>query len=165
MMRWTLAVKHLAEVRYNEQPPAGIFDKPADAVVVEQEVDYMVDPDSGLVADGIPPEEACLTIVQRTGEALIAVDQATLCKLDLFFRLYPPHIWDQIRKLKETGQWVSEVAITGTPYQEADLWYVPLEVRGQTGQAETRNAMIKFYRLEGKTLCFIIGSKEKGVVD
>jgi hypothetical protein len=77
----------------------GIFDKPADAVVVEQEVDCMVDPDSGLIADGMTREEACLAIVQ------------------------------------------------------------------QTGQSETRNAMIKFYQLEGKTLCFIIGSKEKGVVD
>jgi len=25
--------------------------------------------------------------------------------------------------------------------------------------------MIKFYELEDKTLCFLIGSKEKGVVD
>jgi hypothetical protein len=40
-----------------------------------------------------------------------------------------------------------------------------LAIVKQAGQAETRNAMIKFYQFEGKTLCFIIGSKEKGVVD
>lgn len=51
------------------------------------------------------------------------------------------------------------------PYQEGDLWYVPVEIRSGTGKSETQNAMIKFYQLEGKTLCFIIGSKEKGVVD
>ena len=90
MMRWTLAVKHLTEIRYNEQPPAGIFDKPADAVVVEKEVDCMVDPDSGLIADGMTREEACLAIVKQAGQALVDVDQATLRKLDLFFRLYPP---------------------------------------------------------------------------
>ncbi len=164
-LRSLLAVKHLKEIRYNEQPPAGIFDRPGDAVVVKQEVDCLVDPDSGLVADGMTQEEACLTIVKQTGQALIDVDQATLCKLDLFFRLYPPSIWDQIRKMKEAGQWASEFAITGAPYREGDLWYVPVEIRSKASQSETQNAMIKFYHLEGKTLCFIIGSKEKGVVD
>ena len=165
MMRWTLAVKHLTEIRYNEQPPAGIFDKPADAVVVEHEVDCMVDPDSGLLADSMTQEQACLAIVKQAGQALVDLDQATLRKLDLFFRLYPPQIWEQLRKMREAGTWVSEVAITGVPYKENGLWYVPLEIRSKTGQAETRNAMVKFYQLEGKTLCFIIGSKEKGVVD
>jgi len=165
MMRKTLAVKHLAEIRYNEQPPAGIFDKPADAVVVENEVDCEVDPDSGLVADGMTREEACLAIVRQSGRALVDLDQATLCRLNLFYRLYPPQIWEQIRKIKEAGQWVSEVAVTGAPYQEGDLWYVPVEIRNATGKSETQNAMIKFYELEGKTLCFLIGSKEKGVVD
>jgi|GEM_PF-805951 len=165
MMRHTLAVKHLTEIRYNEQPPAGLFDKPADAVVVDEEVDTMVDPDSGLIADGMSREEACLAIVKQTGQALIDLDQATLCKLDLFFRLYPPAIWDQIRKMKEVGQWVSEFTVTGAPYQEGDLWYVPVEIRSGGGKSEKQNAMIKFYELEGKTLCFIIGSKEKGVVD
>jgi hypothetical protein len=92
--------------------------------------------------------------------ALIDVDQATLCKLDLFFRLCPPEIWDQIRKIKEASPWASEVAITGTAYQEGDLWYVPPEIRRRTGPSETQNAMTRFYQLEGKPLCFIIGSKE-----
>ena len=165
MMCKTLAVKHLAEIRYNEQPPAGLFDKPADAVVVENEVDCMVDPDSGLSADGMTREVACREIVQRTGQALIDLDQATLCKFDLFYRLYPPPIWEQLQKMKEAGQWVREFAITGPPYQEGDLWYVPVEVRRKTGPSEAQNAMIKFYEFEGKAFCFIIGSKEKGVVD
>lgn len=33
------------------------------------------------------------------------------------------------------------------------------------GKGEVQTAMIKFYEMEGKTLCFIVGSKEKGVVD
>jgi hypothetical protein len=165
MMRRTLAVRHLTEIRYNEQPPAGIFDKPVDAVVVENEVDCEVDPDSGLAADGMTREEACLAIVKQSGRALVDLDQATLRRLNLFYRLYPPFLWDQIRKTKEAGQWVSEVAVTGAPYQEGDLWYVPVEIHSGTGKSETQNAMIKFYDFEGKTLCFLIGSKEKGVVD
>ena len=55
--------------------------------------------------------------------------------------------------------------IKGEPYQEGELWYVPIEIRGPADQNEVQNAMIKFYELEGKTFCFIIGSKEKGVVD
>jgi hypothetical protein len=165
MMRRTLAVRHLTEIRYNEQPPAGIFDKPADAVVVENEVDCEVDPDSGLVADGMTREEACLAIVKQSGRALVDLDQATLRSLNLFYRLYPPQVWDQIKKAKEAGQWVSEVAVTGAPYQEGDLWYVPVEIRSGGGKSETQNAMIKFYDFEGRTRCFLIGSKEKGVVD
>jgi hypothetical protein len=165
MMRQTLAVKQLVEIRYNEEPPAGIFDKPADAVVVEQEVDCLVDPDSGLVADGITPEEACLAIVKQTGQALVDLDRTTLCKLDLFFRLYPPHIWEQIAKMKDAGQWVSEFVITGAPYREGDCWYVPAEVRSKARPREVTSPMIRFYHFEGRTFCFIVGSKEKGVVD
>jgi hypothetical protein len=165
MMRKTLAVRNLAEIRYNEQPPEGIFDLPADAVIVDEEVDCMVDPDSGLLADGMTREQACLKIAKQTGQALVEIDRNALCKLDLFFRLWPDQIWEQVRKMKDEGQWVKEVVITGEPYQEGELWYVPIEVRGQTGQNEVQNAMIKFYEMEGKTYCFIIGSKEKGVVD
>ncbi len=165
MMRRTLAVKHLTEIRYNEQPPAGIFDKPVDAVVVENEVDCQVDPDHGLPADGMTREEACLAIVKQSGRALVDLDQATLRRLNLSYRLYPPPLWEQIKKAKEAGQWVSEVVVSGPPYQEGDRWYVPVEIRSGIGNSEMQNAMIKFYELERKTFCFIIGSKEKGVVD
>jgi hypothetical protein len=67
--------------------------------------------------------------------------------------------------MKEAGQWVSEVTITGTPYEQGDLRYVPLEIRSTTGEPETENAVIKFYQFGDKTSCFIVGSKEKGVVD
>lgn len=165
MMRKTLSVKNLTQISYNEQPPEGIFDLPEDAVIVENEVDCWVDPDSGLITDDMTREQACLEIVKQTGKALVELDQATLCKLDLFFRLYPPQIWAQLREMKEAGEWVKEVAITDKPYREGELWYVPIEIRGPNDQNETQNAMIKFYELEGRTFCFIIGSKEKGVVD
>jgi len=165
MMGKTLAVKNITEIHYNEEPPEGIFEMPPDAVVVEEEVDCMVDPDSGLIADNMSKEEACLEIVEQTGQALIDLDIDTLCKLDLFFRLYPPDIWEQIRKMKENGQWVSEFNITGEPYQEGELWYVPCEIKTADGQGEIQNPMLKFYEMEGSIYCFIIGSKEKGVVD
>ncbi|MCU0914500.1 MAG: hypothetical protein MUC88_08065 [Planctomycetes bacterium] len=165
MMRQTLAVKNLTEIRYNEEPPASLFDKPADAVVVEQEVDCMVDPDAGLVADGMSRTDACREIVERAGRALIDLDQTTLCRLDLFYRLFPPPIWEQLQKMKKAGRWIQEVVITGVPYQEGDLWYVPAEVRVPGRPAEVTTPMIKFYEFEGKILCFVIGSKEKGVVD
>ena len=77
MMRKTLAVKNLEWIRYNQEPPEGIFEKPAGAKIVDSEVDCMVDPDSGLVADGIAREQACLAIVEQTGKALIDVDVQT----------------------------------------------------------------------------------------
>ena len=165
MMTRTLAVKKLEYIRYNEQPPEGIFDMPKDAKIMEEEVDSMVDPDSGLIADGMSRPEACLAIVKQTVQALIDVDVATLCKLDLFFRLYTPEIWEKIKEMKAAGQWVNNFNITGDPYQEGELWYVPCEIRGIAGKSEVQTPMIKFYEMEGKTICFIIGSKEKGVVD
>jgi hypothetical protein len=165
MMRKTLALKNVTQIRYNEQPPEGIFDMPADATIVEEEVDCMVDPDSGLIADGMTREEACLAIVEQAGRALIDIDISTLTKLDLFFRLYTPEIWEKIRKMKAAGQWIDKFAVIGAPYQEGELWYVACEMTVASGTSEVQNAMIKFYQMEGKTLCFIIGSKEKGVVD
>jgi hypothetical protein len=138
---------------------------PKDAKIMEEEEDSMVDPDSGLVADGMSRPEACLAIVKQTVQALIDVDVATLCKLDLFFRLYTPEIWEKIKEMKAAGQWVNNFNITGDPYQEGELWYVPCEIRGIAGKSEVQTPMIKFYEMEGKTICFIIGSKEKGVVD
>jgi len=165
MLRKTLSLKNVGWIRYNEEPPEGIFDMPANAKVVEEEVDCMVDPDSGLIADGMSRKEACLAIVKRTGQALVDVDIDTLCRLDLFFRLYPPEIWEKIKQAKVAGQWVQEFVIQGDAYQEGELWYVPCEIRGINGKSEIQNPMIKFYEMEGHTYCFIIGSKEKGVVD
>lgn len=165
MLRKTLALKNVGLIRYNEEPPEGIFDMPADAKIVESEVDCMVDPDSGLIADGMSRQEACITIVKQTGKALIDVDIATLRKLDLFFRLYTPEIWEKIKQMKAAGQWVDELVITGDVYQEGDLWYVPCEIRGSNGSKELQTPMVKFYEMEGHTHAFIIGSKEKGVVD
>jgi hypothetical protein len=165
MMRKTLAVKNLEWIRYNEQPPEGIFDMPADAKIVESEVDCMVDPDSGLIADGMSREQACLEIVRQTAKALIELDIPRLKSLDLFFRLYPDWIWDKIKAVKQSGQWVAELPITGDPYQEGGVWYVPCQFLYANGKTEQTTPMIKFYEMEGHTHAFIIGSKEKGVVD
>jgi hypothetical protein len=165
MMRKTLAVKHLTEIRYNEAPPAGIFAKPADAVVVTQEVDCMVDPDSGLAVGEMTHEEACRELVKQACQAIIDLDQAKLKSLALFFRLWPPQIWEQVAKMKEAGQWVQSYEITGEPYPEGDVWFLPTELKAADGKTETQTVMIKFYTFDGTTRCFSIGSKEKGVVD
>ncbi len=165
MMRETLAVRNLQWIHYNQVPPEGIFDLPADAKVVEDEIDSMVDPDSGLAVDNMTKQQACLEIVRQTGRALVDLDPAALCKLDLFFRLYTPDIWEQLKQMKQAGQWVDELVITGEAYEEDGFWYVPCEIRMLDGKSEVQTPMIKFYEMEGKTLCFIVGSKEKGVVD
>ncbi|MGE5294688.1 MAG: hypothetical protein ACM3VT_07655 [Solirubrobacterales bacterium] len=59
--------------------------------------------------------------------------------------------------------------LPGTTPSDVTTWairgYVSPEIRRKTGQSETQNTMIKFYDFEGRIRCFIIGSKEKGVVD
>jgi hypothetical protein len=165
MMRKTLAVKNLELIRYNQEPPDGLFNMPAGARIVEAEVDCIVDPDSGLIADGMTHEEACLAIVKQSGQALIDVDISTLRKLNLFFRIYTPQIWEKVKEMKAAGKWVDTFTITGVPYQQGDCWYVACEVKSGGGKAEVNTPMIKFYEMEGHTYCFIIGSKEKGVVD
>jgi len=90
-------------------------------MVMAEEVDTILDPDSGLPADSTSRQDACLAIIQQSGRALIDLDQATLRRLNLSYRLYPPFFWHQIKKAKEVGQWVSEVTVTGAPYQQGDL--------------------------------------------
>ena len=165
MMRKTLAVKHLTEIRYNQEPPAGIFDMPADAQVVEQEVDCLVDPDSGLVADGMTREEACLAIVNQACQAMIDLDTPKLESLALSFRLWPDQLWERAKQMKATGQWAQGYEITGEPYKEGDYWYVPAEIKLPGDKTEVQTAMIGFYDFGGVTHCFCIGSKEEGVVD
>jgi hypothetical protein len=165
MMRKTLAVKNLEWIRYNEQPPEGIFEMPSDAKIVGSEVDCMVDPDSGLIADGMSRQGACLAITRQACQAMIDLDIPTLTNLSLLFRLWSPEIWQMVKEMKDDGQWVQGYEITGAPYQEGDIWYVPCLLKLADNKAEMNTPMIKFYMMEGKTYCFIIGSKEKGIVD
>ena len=67
--------------------------------------------------------------------------------------------------MKTDGKWVDNVAITGQPYQQGNFWYVPSEISMQNGKTEVATPMIKFYQFDESTHCFIIGSKEKGIVD
>lgn len=165
MIRRGLVIKHLTEIRYNEEPPAGIFTRPADAVMVDQAVDCWVDPDSGLAVGEMTREEACRELVRQACQAMIDLDQAKLKSLALFFRRWPPHIWEQVTKMKEAGQWVESYEITGEPYPEGDVWFLPTELKAADGKTETQTVMIKFYDFEGNVRAFSIGSKEKGVVD
>ena len=164
-MRSAFTVKNIEWIRYNQEPPGGIFDMPAHAKIVQDGFDCWVDPDAGLTADGMTRQQACLAIVKQTGQALIDLDIDTLCKLDLFFLACPPEIWEQLRQMKESGQWVDAYVVAGDVYEEGDFWYVPCEIHMSDGKSEFQTAMIKFYEMEGKTICVIVGSKEKGVVD
>lgn len=163
--RQQLAVRNLEWIRYNEEPPEGIFKKPANAKIVQNGFDCWVVPDAGLVADGMTRQQACLEIIRQTGKAIIDLDFDTLCKLDLFFLEYAQEYWDLLRKMKQAGPWVNKFVITGDVYKEGDFWYVPTELRISDGKSEVQTPMIKFYEMEGKTICIIVGSKEKGVAD
>jgi hypothetical protein len=165
MMRKTLAVKNLEYISYNEQPPDGIFDMPADANIVESEIDCIVDPDSGLVADNMSRQEACLEIVRQTVNALIELDIPKLKSLNLYYRIYPDWMWDKLTAMKQNDQWIDEIPITGNAYHQGELWYVPCRIVYPNGKTETTTPMIKFYEMKGSLRCFIVGSKEKGAVD
>jgi len=163
--RQQLTVKNIDWIRYNQEPPDEIFEIPADAKVVQNGFDCWVDPDSGLAADGMTRQEACQAIVKEMRRALVDLDIETLCKLDLMFLEFAPEMWEQLRQMKEAGQRVDEFVATGDAYEEDDFWYVPCELRGSDGKTEVQTPMIKFYEMEVKTLCIIVGSKEHGIAD
>lgn len=160
-----MKVKNIEWIRYNEEPPEGIFKVPDDAKVVQYGFDCWVTPDSGLVADGMTKQEACLEIIRQSEKALIDLDIEKLCSLDLFYCRYAPEHWDLLRTRKESGPWVIEYVVTGDIYEEGDFWYVPTEIRISDGVIEPQTLMIKFYEMEGKTICVIVGSKERGIAD
>ncbi len=62
-------------------------------------------------------------------------------------------------------EWVQGYEITGEPYPEDDVCFLPTELKMANGKTETQTIMIKFYDFDGAKRCFSIGSKEKGVVD
>lgn len=164
MMKKTVAVKNLEYIVYNEEPPKGIFEMPADARIVGEVIDCMVDSDCGLIADGMSREEACLEIVRQIGKALVELDIPKLKRFALYYRIFPEWMWGNFREKKQNGQWVIELSVIGGAYQQGDLWYVPCKIVDAGGKTEFITPMIKFYEMEGHTYCFIIGSKEKGVV-
>jgi hypothetical protein len=96
---------------------------------------------------------------------MIDVNETKLQSLALFFRLWTPQLWDRVRQMKEARQWVQDYEITGQPYPEGDVWFLPTVLKMAGGKTETQTVMIKFYKFDGTTRCFSIGSKEKGVVD
>ncbi len=163
--RQQLTVKNIVWIRYNQEPPDGIFEIPGDAKVVQNRFDCWVDPDSGLAADGMTRQEACQAIVKEMRRALVDLDIETLCKLDLMFLEFAPEMWEQLRQMKEAGQRVDEFVATDDAYEEDGFWYVRCELRGNDGRTEIQTPMIKFYEMGGKTLCIIVGSKEGGVAD
>ncbi len=127
---------------------------------------FLVDPETKLpVRFETLREEACLELTRQTCQAMVDLDRAKLESLALFFRLWPPQIWEQVEKMKAAGQWVQSYEITGEPYQEGDRRYVPTQVKGPGDNTEVQTVMIKFYDFDGATHAFSIGSKEKGVVD
>jgi hypothetical protein len=83
----------------------------------------------------------------------------------LTFRLLNDALWRQVQETKDRGQWITEYTITGEPYPEDDVWYVPCKIVHSGGKTEVDTPMIKFYDFEGHRYAFIIGNKEKGVVD
>jgi len=163
--RQALTLRNIDWIRYNEDPPEGIFNVPADATIVRNDFDCWVTPDSGLVADGMTKPEACLEIARQTGKALIDLDIERLCKLDLFFLQYAPEHWELLKKRKESEPWANEYVITGDVYEEGEFWYVPSEIRINGDTCEVLTMMVKFYEMEGKTICVIVGAKETGVAD
>ncbi len=165
MIRRTLWIRNIEWIRYNQVPPKGLFDLPGDAEVVSEEVDVLVDPHSGLTVDGMTDPEAVKAIVTKTAEAMVALDRDVMQRYALTFRTWPDSIWQQVRAMKDRGQWVESYAVTGEPYPEGEIWFVPCQIRHSTGKVEVDTPMIKFYDFEGHRYAFIIGNKEKGVVD
>jgi hypothetical protein len=166
LTRKGLAIKNIEWIKYNEEPPEGIFDSPGNAKVVTEEPDIYVDPDSGLAADGLTPEKACIEITTQAGQALVAGDISKFRELAPFFRVVSDETWSKAReKAKAANHLVVEFVITGSPYEEGDRWFVPCKTTYSNGTIEHTTPMIKFYKIEGRQRCYIIGSKEKGVYD
>jgi hypothetical protein len=67
--------------------------------------------------------------------------------------------------MKEAGQWVQGYEITGEPYPEGNVWFLPTELKIANGTTEVQTIMIKFYDFDGNVRAFSIGSKERGAVD
>jgi len=157
MLRWPLAVKTLEWIRYNEQPPEGLFDMPAGARIVDKEIDALVHPDAGILAEGLSPEQACVEIMTTIVQAITDEDRETFQRL--FMLPLPDRAWQKLLGQRPMRLEHDE------PYREGDCWYLPCRLISSDGRTQNTTPMIKFYEIEGKTYGFRIGSKEHGVID
>ncbi|MBN1765965.1 MAG: hypothetical protein JW860_11950 [Sedimentisphaerales bacterium] len=154
MARNTLAVKNLFEIRYNEEPPAGLFDMPEDAVVVEEEIDCIVHPGMGMPADDMTAEEACLQLVKKVIQATNQFDYKTVQNLRFPAPIPPDEILEAM-KAQLGNQPLIELIKHGNPYQHGDMWYLPVTLLEGGRKTKKEDIPIKFYEFDGKSYCII----------
>lgn len=161
LMRKTICVKHLAWIRYNETLPQVIFDVPPDARIVISEIDAMVYPEKGLLAEGLSPQQACVKLVSTITQAVIDKDFKTLNR---YFLLPMP---EDFFTNPPTPQKPVPLELLGhdEPYKHEDYWYVPVKLKLTNGEIQHTTPMLKFYKMDGKSYCFFVGTKENGLLD
>ena len=108
-------------------------------------------------ADGLTEEQACVKLVDALFQAINDGDREAFARFYLV-PLRDEH-WQVLLGLRPIQ------VERGEPYSEGEFWYVPCRIILSDGRAEPTTPMIKFYEMEGKSYCFRVGSKERGLVD
>jgi len=153
MIHKTLAVKNLGCIRYNEQPPEGIFDLPKDAVVVTNEHDVIVHPGIGMPVNGLTPEQACIKIIKDATKAMNDLDWATVKKLYFPFIIPPEEIQEKLKLDRDIP--LIELQKIDQPYQKGDYWFVHCISKEANGKVKDGEIPIKFYKFDGQSYCII----------
>jgi hypothetical protein len=165
-MNRPLAIRSLDWIRYNEPVPDGLFDIPVGAKIVSEEADIDAMPDNGQDATGLSREEACRTLVQRMGRAMIEGNIAEFRQCAPFFWVVPDEMLTQgFAAAEKSGRAPVELTVLDKAYQEGDHWFIRCGIRYRNGSGDESTAMIKFYRFGDAERCIVIGSKEKGAYD
>lgn len=146
--RQTIAVRNMSEIIYNQEPPAGIFDVPADAEEVTHEHDVYVRPDIGMPVGDLTPQQACEKIVRDTTAAMNARDWKTVAKL--MFPFGPPPKEMEARIPADLSQPLVEILELGKPYEKDGYWYIPSKSREYGGRIKEEQVPVKFYEFDGR---------------
>lgn len=158
LMRQTLAVREMYDIQYNQDLPELVFQIPADAEEVFEEVDVFVRPDVGMPLGDMNKPEACVQIMHQAIDALNVLD------IDTFAKLTFPHGFlprEMLGKMLQAGLQKNpdgpqiELLSYETPYEDGAFWYIK-HTTNQPEKGTVEEAMpVRFYEFDGIRYCII----------
>ncbi len=156
-MRQTIAVKNMSLIEYNLPDPEGLFDIPADAEQVTEEIDVMVRPGCGMEVGSFTHQQACEKLANEFVAAVAEFDFEKAKSLYFPLMVPPPEKLAIMKLAKKAAgdKPLIEILELGDAYESGPYWFLPCKVRELGGNIKNDPLRIRFYELDGNQYCII----------
>ena len=156
-MRETIAVKNMSQIEYNLPNSEGLFDTPADAEQVTEEIDVMVRPGSGMEVGDLTHQQACEKLANEFVNAVAAFDFEKAKSLYFPLMVPSPEKLAMMKLVKKAAGNTPLIKILelGQVYESGAYWFLPCKVRELGGNIKDDPLRIRFYELNSIQYCII----------